>query len=266
MVQGSNRSKAMRGVICAAVLLMSGGTLRAGVVEPGFDLFATQPGTTFMGAPFQGVPLGTFNFGGTIGVKPVGDTDTIVQRLAPASAPTPPGGSSTIPIELVSLSLVSVNPINLGAGTNFYYITLQSQRGGPTSPGQMAINFDSGNGGGTFDSFFDVFFDVREGALNGPIVASADAQLTNSGANWDRTPPPGAVTIPGVNINLNGRDNTGDFWPIGPFSEQKITVVHVVSPATVGSIVPLPPALLPASALFGAIVAARAYRVRIARG
>src|SRR5438105_138265 len=49
-------------------------------VAPGWDLFATQPGTSFMGVPFTGVPLGTFNFGGTIGTQPTGDTDTIVQR------------------------------------------------------------------------------------------------------------------------------------------------------------------------------------------
>jgi hypothetical protein len=45
---------------------------RADVVLPGYDLFETTGDTTFGGVAFQGVPLGTFNFGGTIGVQNTG--------------------------------------------------------------------------------------------------------------------------------------------------------------------------------------------------
>lgn len=92
--------------------------------SPGFDLFETDPGSTqfhfhdpetaippgFFGpgsdpftgqVHFVGVPIETFNG------KGVGDTDTVVQRLAPPPS-APPG---TIPIELVELSLQSVEPI-----------------------------------------------------------------------------------------------------------------------------------------------------------
>jgi hypothetical protein len=69
-----------------------------GNVCAGFDLFRTDPaGTVFQTSPtgpqisFAGVPLGTFNFGGTIGTQSTGLTDTIVQRLANV---TTAGGST----------------------------------------------------------------------------------------------------------------------------------------------------------------------------
>src|SRR5256885_156155 len=71
-------------VICA-MLTVVGAANASPVVNPGFELFQSVTGTTFGGVAFQGVPIGTFNFGGTIGVKAVGGTDTIVQRLAPAT-------------------------------------------------------------------------------------------------------------------------------------------------------------------------------------
>ena len=51
------------------------GASGADLVLPGYDLLETSPGTTFGGVAFHGVPLGTFDFGGTIGVKNVGNTD-----------------------------------------------------------------------------------------------------------------------------------------------------------------------------------------------
>jgi len=34
---------------------------------------------------------------------------------------------------------------------------------------------------------------------------------------WTRTPPPGAVTINGINFHLNGTDDDNDFWPTTPY-------------------------------------------------
>ena len=200
------------------------------IVDSGYDLLTTQSGTTFAGAPFEGVPLGTFNFGGTIGVQNVGNTDTIIQRLAPATGPS----SQTIPIAMLALQLVSVNPINLGAGVGFYYITLQSARGGPASTGQMTINFAPQ----TFTSFFDVFFDVRLGSLNGPIVESTDLVLSNSGTAWSNMAPSGSLLINGVNNDLNGTDTSNDFWP-GTITEAHPSgAQHVAGSTTVSTTVP----------------------------
>ena len=205
----------------------------AAEVLPGFDLLETQPGTTFIGIPFLGVPLGGFDFGGSIGMQGVGNADTIVRRLDTASVALPPG-ADTIPIELVALQLVSVVPIDLGLGVGPYFVTLQSERGGPASVGSMTIDFDATGDSGTFDSFFDVFFDIRLGGLNGPIAQSNMLQLASDNVPWNRTPPAGAVLIPGANYQLDGASSNGDFFPFGTFQEQHPGVaVHIVDPADV---------------------------------
>lgn len=197
------------------------------VVLSGWDLLQTQPGTTFAGAAFQGVPLVTFNFAG--GSQNVGNTDTIVHRLAPAGGP-----SESIPIELAALQLQSVNPIDLGFGLDNYYITLQSMRGGPQSIGNMTINFGpEGNPHGTFDSFFDVFFDVRIGSLSGPIVLTDLLSLTSTGTLWSHEPSPGALLIDGVNFNLNGIDIDNDFHPSTIHETHPSGAVHNAAPASV---------------------------------
>ena len=199
---------------------------RAVTVSPGYDLLTTQPGTTFAGAAFQGVPLNTFDFGGSIGVKNVGSTDTIIQRLASANGPTP----QEIAIQMLALQLVSVSPINLGAGLGLYFITLQSARGGSASTGRMTINFTPQ----TFDSFFDVFFDLRFEDLNGPIVQSTSLRLSSSGVPWSNLAPPGSLLIDGVNNLLNGSNNNNDFWPIGLIIETHPEgAQHVASSTTV---------------------------------
>ena len=74
-------------------------TTQAQDIAAGWDLFSTDPGTTFGPIPFEGAPLGSFDFGGTVGVQDVGDTDTIIRRLDDATF----GGPATIDIELVAL-------------------------------------------------------------------------------------------------------------------------------------------------------------------
>ena len=236
--------------IAVIAALVGPAPTHATTVEPGFDLLATQPGTMFQGIDFMGVPLGTFNFGGLIGVKPTGNADTIVQRKEPANVPVLPG-AAMIPIELVALQLMSVNPVDLdpGLGVDLHslFVTLQKVRGGPASLGMMNITFNDPNGG-TFDSFFDVVFDIRLDALNGPIGMSIQDQLTAGGVPWNRTPPAGAVMIDGVNHLLDGETTGGDFWPIGPFRESKLVanLIHIVDTARVpgGGRVPEPSALI----------------------
>src|SRR5688572_4266296 len=192
-------------VFTMVFLVAPGPAFAASVVLPGYDLFETVPGTAFMGVPFEGVPLGTYDFGS--GPLAVGSTDTIVQRLAPATAPT-----TSIPIELVALQLKSSVPADFGLGLDFYYVTLQSARGGPDSPGSMTIDFGpEGNPHGTFDSFFDVFFDIRLGALDGPIALSESLRISSSDTPWNH--PPQGLTIDGINYLLNGQNGDNDFFP-----------------------------------------------------
>jgi hypothetical protein len=186
-------------------------------VHAGYDLFAAGPGTSFPGlGELEGVPFNSFNF--SAGLVPVGNTDTVVQRLSDVSVMAV-GDTEMTQLEMVALQLRTVGPIDFGNfGVDSYFVTLQSARGGPATMGSLSITFLSQENG-TTSSFFDVFFDIRKGSLTGPIVYSDELTLSNDGAAWGRDPPPGAVVIPGVNSLLNGRDNSEDFWPVTPFLE-----------------------------------------------
>jgi hypothetical protein len=230
-------SQCFRGAVLSA-LLLAGSQLSFGAnlfVIGGSDFLATLPGTTFGGAAFQGVPVGP------------GNTDTIVRRNSDVNITSGPG---TTPVEMIALQLMSVAPVDFGLGVDFYFITLQSVRGGPASTGSMTITPGApddhlpGTPEGTFSSFFDVFFDVRKGALNGPIALSEDLVLSNQGAFWDATPAPLEVIVPGLagdlnaNLHTNKIQNTDtyqmDFFPIGPFSETHPSgAVHTVTGATI---------------------------------
>lgn len=192
-------------VIGGALALCAVGAVRAQAdytVHSGYDLFQTDPSSTiFNGVNFQGVPLGTYNFGG--GPVGVGNTDTIIQRTQDAVAAG--GSSATINAQIVALQLESVAPVN----GHTLFLTLD-----PTmaSTGQTTINFNSNGTGGTFSSFFDVFFDLHTDSLNGTIEQKGDIKLMSDGGMWSRIAPPGAVTINGINNLLDGVDTNQDFW------------------------------------------------------
>jgi hypothetical protein len=206
-------------------------------VLAGSDYFVTQPGTIFAGVPFAGVPIGP------------GGSDTIVERLQDVSLGTGAPASGTTPLLMTDLELESTVPADFGLGTGFYFITLQSARGGPATTGDMTINLNANDDHtpsapeGTFSSFFDVFFDVRFGAANGPIAMSSDLVLTNSGAAWDANPTASDFLVPGLKGDVTANFHTNkiqnidindmDFFPIGAFQESEPGgAVHVVANAT----------------------------------
>jgi hypothetical protein len=179
-------------------------------VAPGWDLFPTVS-ALFQNVAFQGVPLGTYNFGGAIGVQNVGNTDTIIYR--PAVIVGSSGGTVGFAGTMVAWQLRSVNQVSFGGGPlGYYYLTLQSARGGPASIDTGSMYFNPDNTQGTFSDLLDVFFDVRYGSLNGPIVYSADCLMQNDGAGWTHAgsyPP----VIDEVNHYLYGPGDIGaDFW------------------------------------------------------
>ena len=185
-------------------------------VNEGWDLFFTDDSTEFMGLNWEGVPLGTFDFGGTIGVQSTGGIDTIVQRIDPASV-AGAGNTDTINIELVAMQLVSTVQFDFdGDGPSpfdYHYITLQS---GQSTTGEMDITFTDSTSG-SFDSFFDVYFDLRVGSLTGTILDSDSITTTSSDNDWNRVSAcPYSVVIDDVNNLLNGTDTAEDFWPQDP--------------------------------------------------
>jgi hypothetical protein len=176
------------------------------VAAPGYILLQTQAGTAFAGTPFVGVPIGTFNFGGSIGSQNVGAADTIVSWFPSASAP----GPTTVGFTLDDMQLGTASPTSfLGGPVGMYYITLQSVGvvNGPASVGTATIGFAPN----TFSSALEVYFNVRFGAVTGPIVYSGSEALSSSGVTWQHSALGGVTPlISGVNTMLDGVDTTED--------------------------------------------------------
>jgi hypothetical protein len=96
-------------------------------------------------------------------------------------------------------------------------------------------------GGGTFTSFFDVFFDAHFAPVGGGqgFDVFNNILLSKSGSSWAPTPPPSAVIVTGPFGNQFANTHTGlpsnevDFWPcsVAPCSEDSSGAAHhVVSP------------------------------------
>jgi hypothetical protein len=188
-------------------------------VDKGYDLFQTDPtGTVFVlggtSLNFMGVPLGTSN---TLpGTPDVGLTDTIVQRISDVTAPA--GGTGSTSIQIVGLQLESVAVVDLtpfgGAGFGHIFATLNPNQ----TTGTMHISFDPtatvGNIYGTFTSDLPVNADLRAGSIGATPFATASFTLSNlTPTPWTYVAPTGSVLIDGIDHNLNGTDDTNDFWP-----------------------------------------------------
>jgi hypothetical protein len=183
---------------------------RALSIPPGYDLFVTDPAEThvYLQIPadffapgsdpfnevvqFAGVPLERFN-----GFD-VGDADTIVRRLDAAN----PAPSDTVPIELVALSLKSVQPIYVTNGDGCGQLWDVTVGLSPTqaSPGQMTIRKS-----GTFDSQLQVrpffkFTDLQLGCtqtLDGGSLPPFGFTATDSFFDVFCELP--ALSVPGLN-------------------------------------------------------------------
>ncbi len=216
--------------------------VRAGTVSvaQGYDLIHTQDGTNIKGLDdLMVVPLGTYNFGGAIGNQKVPGIDVIVQRLQDATVTAPgaisyPVTAKTINLAVVALQLETVKMTNFnGNGLDNYFVTLSPKA---ASTGTMDITFASA-AGGTFTSTLDLNLDVHKGSLNGKVVDSFTNVVIKGGpTNWGRTAPPGAVTIKGVNLMLDGKDTDQDFWLTAKSTPEPSTWFMLL---TAGLIVPV---------------------------
>lgn len=202
----------------------------------GSDYFATAPGTFFdFGSPWGVVDFKGYPFG-------PGSTDTIVQRSQDVLI-----GGAAGPLQLTALSMESVDPVPVPAvGLVNVFVTLNPDRLAE-DVGQITIN---GNlSGGTFSSFFDVFFDVclspgADGvgcAVGTPVLYQNPTalELQNSGADWSSTPYPSSVIVSGPVGDINANEHTGlsadqsDFWPAVIIEAHPDGLgQHVVVPAT----------------------------------
>ncbi len=220
-------------------------------IDPGFNLFHTVSDTFFFfDAPvpnpqfvdFEGVNLDFFDFQDGNGLVNVFNTDTIIERLQPANLG---GGSDTIYIELVALSLVSVAPVDLGFGAGFEDIFIVLNTSSPSLQSTMTItNTGEGQPHGTFDSTLNFSFDVT-GSVGG-FYATLEKTITATNQDWQHEPT-GSLQIDRVNHLLNTGakfppDETNDFWPIDLVIHEDgtDTAIHTAEAANV----PEPTALI----------------------
>lgn len=163
-----------------------------------FNFTGLVPGLTFV--DFEGVPVGP------------GDTDTIVERLDDAIFPfegtnhwpgdPTPGTDTLIDIELVALSLKSIEPVVVGGYTYDIFISLDPLIG---SPGWMELQHqwaDSNdpNPEGTFDSLINVWADIAFIPLSGgePFQLDIDGvPLESQDSLWSHTPG-GGFDVPQI--------------------------------------------------------------------
>jgi hypothetical protein len=213
-------------LVLAASVLLALPAPAAGDVPPGFDLFETDPEATVFSfreeftippnffdtgsEPFQGDvnfagrPLGTFQ------QRDVGDADTVVQR--PQQATLPPsgqGGSDIIPIDLVALNLVSVQPIRVGMqqGPDRFFDIFVEISEARSSQGEMRI-LQQSSAGGMFDSRLQVFPRFTFVPLDGGSSRTLDTGmgqpsprliLGTDGGVWRAGCVPPALSVPALN-------------------------------------------------------------------
>src|SRR5262249_25794068 len=98
-------NKITKSALAIAVLAaFAAGRASAGIINPGYDLLETTTPTTFLGQNFQGVPVGSYNFGA--GALNTGNTDTIIHRLN--ADPDTTNLANVINTQMVMLQLRSV--------------------------------------------------------------------------------------------------------------------------------------------------------------
>jgi len=130
------------------------------------------------------------------------DTDTVIERQGAANLPNI-GSTDTIPIEIVEMNLVSVNPITVteNGGLNPELWDVEVQVPGPQTQGTMTITRTLADGG-TFDSSLPVSSVITFTRVSGPIlVVSLDPPLTNTlltstNSPWSVQIPVGGTFLP----------------------------------------------------------------------
>lgn len=238
----------IRTTLCALLVVAPAGVGVAGMVDPieesiaaGFDLyqldfpFFPEASGSGVGGGLEGPddflpfgffnsfevvsnPLGEFDFGD--GSVNVGMADTIVRRTADAfGGPKTP---ATVDIEIVALSLVSAEPVQIDQDVfETLYVGLDPET---PSTGQYEFFFDGGGDGpfvGDMNANLTLNYQTRIGAPDGPVHETGSVQLGSFFTPFSHFPEGLSPfnepdkTIDGVNFFLNGQNQEEDFFQLG---------------------------------------------------
>src|ERR1041385_268963 len=157
------------GICCG---LLAGLRAQAQPITPGIDCWTTpRGGSTYLSFASNPLPTNFFgpgceSFNGSITLMGtplqttppavLGQTDTIVQRLQAANLI--PGGSATVPIQIVALQLMSVQPfqVNCNGTPQPWRLDVCLSGAATQSVGSMTITVEACGAGGTFTATLPV--------------------------------------------------------------------------------------------------------------
>ncbi|HOI53654.1 MAG TPA: PEP-CTERM sorting domain-containing protein [Phycisphaerae bacterium] len=200
----------------------------------------------------QGVPGGFFGAGSNVYAARVAlrNIAGALKEYEADHGTFPPGASQTVPVELLQLSLVSVNPIavhNSTTNTDSFFDVFVDLRSS-SAPGQhLTLTGDAAeNGGWVMDSFFDITYRIefaepgrpRDGSLVLTNLGQAGLVSQFSGSAVGQTDFPwwesfpGGSPAPGLVLGATETELTPFWLNVAGDSIQAELVEVVPEPAT----------------------------------
>lgn len=227
-----HRCRSLLTALALGALAAIPGIARAEDVLAGMDLLRTDPATTWQDFAPNPLPAGFFGpgsdpFTGRVilqgeplvahpacGGFDLGGVDTIVRRRLDARLPFPLPSQDVVPIEIVALHLVSVNPITVtytgGMNPESWNVTVNLSQTAPQPPGSMTVRKTHPNGG-TFDSQLPVIprftFERQSDGATRVLDLGSMGQMNQYGAfgiPWEHTAPPAGSCTSNFCVNPGG--------------------------------------------------------------
>lgn len=173
-----------------------------------WELLATRPhlswwDTSFLGTSWVGVPLCSFDFGGSFGTVAVGNADTIIELSPKAECDL---DTDCYAARVVALQWRSVEMFDPGFGRDYYFLRLLQSSADESCRLNVYYSYVPYCGYPLYDQFVAFSYSLRKGSLDGPEVHKGFLSFGIIDAEVGSKPAPGALVLPGIN---------GGFWAQG---------------------------------------------------